>query len=322
MGALHGPVVGGVIQVQQRVKFQKEVQSGLFYPWNNVWYVDGDNGNTAYSGRGPADAKALISQAITAAAAAQDIIYVRPRLPVQTDMTDPTPYEENLTIPVAKWGMSIIGAGNNPRNPFYTQVKANAAGFGVKIQAVSTLIENLDFNRGSATTGMIYFSGDNNTTDMGWGSLISHCHLRNANSAANAAVMMYGGSYNTLYDIDFEACHTGVVVQSGGTYPIRSLRLEDLRFKGANEAAVGGCNIKDVGVSCIVYELEVLHCTFERLPTGKYVNLTANTYGVMADCYFGDNGVVWATSGQDVNVPTTFFISGCYDDTGALITSS
>ena len=315
MGALHGPVVGGVVQVQQRVKFQKEVQSGLFYPWNNVWYVDGDNGNTGYSGRGPADAKALISQAITAGAA-QDIIYVRPRLPVQTDATDPTPYEENLVIPFAKWGMSIIGAGNNPHNPFYTQVKANAAGFGVKIQAVSTLIENLDFNRGSATTGMIYFSGDVGTTDMGWGSLVSHCHLRNANSAANAAVMMYGGSYNTLYDIDFEACHTGVVIQSGGTYPIRSLRIDKCRFKGANASAVGGDNIKDIGASCIVYELEIHDCRFEREPTGTFITLTANTYGIISNCHFGHAGI---TVGSEIVIPATVFLAECYDDEDVMI---
>lgn len=321
MGHLHGPVVGGVVQIDQRVKFMKEVQSGLFYPWQDVWYADGDNGDDGYSGRGPADSKASISAAITAAAA-QDIIYVRPRLPVATDMTDPTPYAENLVIPVAKYGLSIIGAGNNPRNPFYSQVKPDTAGFGVKIQAVSTLIENLDFNKGTSSTGLIYFSGDVNTTDMGWGSLIANCHLRNASSAANASVMMYGGSYNTIYNCDFEACHTGVVIQSGGTYPIRSLRIEDCRFKGANEAAVAGENIKDIGAACIVYELEILRCYFERLPTGKFINLTANTYGLIADCQFGDADVTCWTSGKDINIPTTVFISGCYDESGTMIVKS
>jgi hypothetical protein len=313
MGHLHGPVIDGVIHVDQRVKFTREVQSGLFYPWNEVWYADGTNGSTDFSGRGPSQAKASISQCITASSA-EDIIYVRPLLPIQTDMTDPTPYAENLVIPVEKWGLSIIGAGNNPRNPFYTQVKANSAGYGVEIKAVSTKIENLDFNKGSATTGMIYLNGDNNTTAMAWGTLIQHCHIRNANSASNPGIKTYSGSYSTVYDCDFEACHTGMYISSGGTYPLRSLRIEDCRFKGSNASAVAGSNLSDGGTSAIIYEIEVLRCTFERIPTGNFVNFTANTYGIIAGCYWGDLAATVGTSSSDVNVPATVFVSGSWDD--------
>lgn len=77
MGRLHGPVVGGVVQIDQRVKFRKEVQSGLFYPWSNVWYVDPTDGNDGYDGRGPSTSKSTLAAAV-AAMAAGDIIYLRP----------------------------------------------------------------------------------------------------------------------------------------------------------------------------------------------------------------------------------------------------
>lgn len=288
-------------------------------PWSTPYFVDGDHGTAGALADSPESAVTTVTLAL-AQASDGDVIYVRQRAPA-TDATDPTAYAENLVIPYAKYGMSIVGTGNNPHNPFYTQIKANAAGYGVKIQAPSTTIENIDFNKGSATTGVIYFSGDVNTTDMGWGCLISNCHIRNASSAANAAVMMYGGSYNTLHNIDFEACHTGVVIQSGGTYPIRSLRIQDCRFKGSNASAVAGTNIKDIGASCIVYELEVLRCYFERLPTGKFVNLTANTYGIIANCYWGEGDADCGTSGADINVPTSVFVIGSWDATAQTATT-
>lgn len=80
MGRLHGPVVGGVVQIDQRVKFRKEVQSGLFYPWSNVWYVDPTDGNNDYDGKAPSSAKSTLVAA-EAAMAAGDIIYLRPGTP-------------------------------------------------------------------------------------------------------------------------------------------------------------------------------------------------------------------------------------------------
>ncbi|MCK4824838.1 hypothetical protein KA005_54305, partial [bacterium] len=204
----------------------------------------------------------------------------------------------------------------NPRNPFYTQIKANAAGWGVEIRAVSTLIENLDFNKGSATTGIIHFSGDNGTTHMGWGSLVSNCHIRNASSGANAGVTMYGGSYNTIYDTIFEACHTGVRIQSGGTFPIRSLKIQKCSFKGSNASAVGGDNIADIGASCIVYELEIDDCRFEREPTGTFITLTTNTYGLISKCHFGHAGI---TVSSEIVIPATVFLAECYDDEDVMI---
>ena len=77
MGHLHDPRVNGVIQIDQRVKFMREVQSGLMYPWSEAWYVDQDNGSNDFDGKAPASAKETLLAA-EAAMSARDRIYLRP----------------------------------------------------------------------------------------------------------------------------------------------------------------------------------------------------------------------------------------------------
>ena len=77
MGHLHGPRVNGVIHIDQRVKFMKEIQSGLLYPWSEAWYVDQDDGNDSYDGKSPSSSK-LTLLAAEAAMAIGDRIYLKP----------------------------------------------------------------------------------------------------------------------------------------------------------------------------------------------------------------------------------------------------
>jgi len=291
-------------------------------PWSRAYFVDGTSGKSDRNGTSPGRSVSTVTLGISKASAG-DVVYVRQLLPVATDMTDPTAYAENLVLPVAKYNLSIVGCGNNPHNPFYTQIKASAAGYGVELKGTSFLLENLDFNKGSATTGMIFINGDNGTTSMAWGGLISHCHIRNANSAANAGIKTYAGSYNTISNCIFEACHTGINIASGGTFPIRSLKIQDCSFKASNASAVGGANIYGPGASNIIYELEILRCYFERVPTGAFIDLTSATaYGLIADCHFGDADVSCTTSSSNINKPTTVFVSGCYDDSGTMVVTT
>lgn len=107
MGAIKGPVVNGVVQINQRVKFMREVQSGLFYPWSNNWYVDQDNGSNDYSGRGPSRSKATILAA-EAAMAARDTIFLRPG---STDHPIAAAIDFNLN------DISVIGLSRNRFQP-------------------------------------------------------------------------------------------------------------------------------------------------------------------------------------------------------------
>ena len=288
-------------------------------PWSNVYFVDGINGTAGAKGLSPDDATLTVSQAITLASFG-DVIYIRQLAP-KTDQTDPTPYTDNWLIPNAKYGMSLIGTGNNPHNPFYTQIKPGTAGYGVEIKAPSTTIENLCFNKGSATTGLIFFSGDVNSTDMGWGCLISNCHIRNADSAANAGIKWYAGSYNTIHNCDFEGCHTAIYLASGGTYPIRATRIQDCRFKPEGTTANGGANIDMTGGS-VITELEIVRCYFEKLPTGKFFSLEAACSGIIVDCHFGDADATAGTSAADINLPTSMLLLDAFDQSGSMATTT
>ena len=182
-----------------------------------------------------------------------------------------------------------------------------------------TTIENLDFNKGSATTGLIFFSGDVNSTDLAWGTLISNCHIRNADSAANAGIKTYAGSYNTVYNTFFTGNHTAIYIASGGTYPVRAFTIDACTFHPGNSTTAGGSDIHVLGGS-IVYELEIKNCHFMMQPTGGFVNIGASTYGNISNCHFGDLAVAVGTSG-DMNVPATVFVSGCFDDGAQLATT-
>lgn len=291
------------------------IAPGIGNMFGNVWFVDGNAGLDGNDGKSTSRPVATVGKAISLASK-QDTIYINGLGPVVTDMTDPNAYSEQLTIPVGKYGMKLVGAGANRHNPFYTQIKGSAAGRIIEIKAPGTVIENLDFNKGSATTGMIYFNGDNGTTAMAWGCVIANCHIRNANSEGNAGIKFFAGSYNTIVDCIFEACATGIYVASGGTFPVRSPRIERCSFLGANQAAVTGPNIGSTGV---IYELLVKDCTFERKPTGKYIVFSESTmYGEITNCWFGHgSSITPSDGGSEIDVHAQVKVDGCMDDSGA-----
>jgi len=66
MGHLHGPVIGGVIHVDQRVKFTKQlILPGVFT--HQYFYVDGNNGSDNNNGETLSNAKASIQAAVNLA---------------------------------------------------------------------------------------------------------------------------------------------------------------------------------------------------------------------------------------------------------------
>ena len=280
-------------------------------PWTTAYFVDGTNGTAGAGGLSPDDATTTINQAVTLAEAG-DVIYVRQLTPQVTDLTEPTVYTDNIVIPVTKYGLSIIGTGNNPHNPFYTMIKPGATGYGIQVLGASFLFENMAINRSSASTGVIFLDGDNSTSKNAWGTLISNCHIRNANSKANAGILTYAGSYNTVYRCFFTGCHSSIVAASGASFPCRSFVVDSCNFNPGQQYPAGGRDI-DVGGGSSFFELLIRNCNFMMTPTGGFILITSGTYGAIQNCYFGDSAVTCSTTGADINIPTTVFLSGCYD---------
>ena len=287
-------------------------------PWTTAYFVDGTNGTAGAGGLSPGDATATINQAVTLAGPG-DVIYVRQLLPQVADLTEPTQYTDNIVIPVTKYGLSIIGTGNNPHQPFYCSVKPGSAGYGIQVLGSSFLLENMAVNRGSATTGVIYLGGDNSTSLNAWGTLISNCHIRRGNSAANAGIKTYAGSYQTIYHCYFTACDTGISANSGGSFPIRSFCIDGCTFQAEN---ADNPDQRDIYVGGVVYQLEIKNCNFHAVPALDYINaVAATTYGVVQNCYFGSLDATCSPTGSEINVAATVFVSGCFDD-GSIIATT
>lgn len=149
MTHLHGPRVGGVVQVDQRVKFMKEVQSGLFYPWGNVWYVDQDNGSNDYDGKGPSTGKSTLAAAQTAMSAL-DTIYLRP---------GSTDHNIAANIDFSDNDISVIGLS---RNKFQPHVE-------LSMPATTTFDPMLTFSgRGGYFANMTIKHGSQYTSGVGY----------------------------------------------------------------------------------------------------------------------------------------------------------
>lgn len=195
MGRLHGPVVGGVVQVDQRVKFTKEVQSGLFYPWSNNWYVDQDNGNDDYDGKGPSSSKLTIAAA-EAAMAARDTIFLRPG---STDHNIAANIDFDLN------DISVIGLS---RNRFQPHVE-------LSMPATTSFNPMLTFSgRGGYFANLTIKHGSQYTSGVGY--------------AADLTCATISGRYNTFDNVyfytplyaeqDVAATYKGVIVSGHSNY--------------------------------------------------------------------------------------------------------
>jgi len=284
--------------------------------WGDVLFVDGDNGSDGNAGDDPTTAKSTIGGAISAASA-QDVIYVRGRGP-GTDATDPQRYaENNITIPYAKYGLAVIGTTANAVNPFYCQIRGSAAGSIMTVRAPNCAIENLAFNKGSATTGLIRLEGDNGTSTTAWGTVIANCHFRNASSIANSGIVFNAGSYNSIMNCEFEACQSGIFIQSGSNYPVRSPKIYNCAFRGDNDSTVAGPNISGDGV---IYEIDIKNCTFGIKPTGTFISFSAATMtGLISDCMFSHTAITVSDGGTDIDCHDNVKVAGCQDETGDTI---
>lgn len=313
MGALKGPVVGGVIQVKQRVKFMREVQSGLWYPWSNVWYVDGVNGNDSYSGRGPSVAKETIQAAVTAASV-RDIIYVNPQTYVVG--TGHARYEECATIPLATSDLSIIGVGYPSSNEFGVRMKADGTTlYCMDISGPSCHLENIGFFTSSATnTIIVRNNGGTNTQRGSDGITIFNCHFK------DATTLIQGGQAARIIDCVFlyaSGAHLTIAIPAVSGY---NQQIKGCHFMDQNGAQPTGPYINGSGAH--TYSLLIEDCKFQQIPSGgKFVVLggTLNT-GLMTKCQFNSDNV-HLTSHLTMG-GTNMRVVGSFDKTGAAITAA
>lgn len=119
---------------------------------DNIWFVDNDNGETAHGGQKPDDAFALPSEAVSAALK-EGIIYIRPRT---TITSSDVYYSDNITIPITKPHIQLIGCGAGiiPGYRGSAQLRASTLTSPIiTIESSGVCVENLHINGTSMTAG-------------------------------------------------------------------------------------------------------------------------------------------------------------------------
>lgn len=202
MGRLHGPVVGGVTQIDQRVKFMKEVQSGLFYPWTNVWYVDQDDGNDDFSGRGPSDSKATIAKA-EEAMATRDRIYLKP---------GSTDHELSAALTFDLNDIQVIGVSANRFQPHVEISMADETTFDpmITISGRGGYFANMTIKHGSQyTSGVGYATDLTCCTVSGRYNMFDNVYFYTPLYAEQDVATTYHGVYVTGHNNYFYQCKFG-----------------------------------------------------------------------------------------------------------------
>jgi len=148
-------------------------------PWATHYFVDGIDGNDNNTGLKPAEAKATIQAAVTAASS-QDIIYVRPLAPL-SDPSDVGRYVEHVTVPYTTVNLSLIGVCPH-YDPYYGPKLAgtNATGYTLDVRSPGFHMENILLHRRDSDTGGLRLTGQGTwATYLGsLGASIVHCILK------------------------------------------------------------------------------------------------------------------------------------------------
>jgi hypothetical protein len=305
---------------------------------NEVYYVDGVNGSD--TANGDAEHPFATIQAAVTAAGAYDTIYVRPKYPLQgVNQGQPNVYAENITIPITKTGLKIVGT--TPAGDPYMGVKikpANNTSPAVLVNASGVLLENLNIMNQALTPAgvMLTWMGDSfnaASTDASHilyagscGATIRNCEFREGHTLAipyiggcGASIVIRGGYNSTIVGCTFVAGSTHQAIQIGDDIvPSRNHKVIGCDFLD-NNGAVADCYIITQAGNHM--GIVIRDCTF-GLAT-KFITIGAANSGILARCSFADGSTTTvAKSSGKIVIPSTndlFTVAGCWGGGGALI---
>lgn len=307
----------GIIQIDQRVKFNDLVQSSFFEPWGTQWFVDGDNGNDSYNGRGPAVSKETIQAAVTAASAG-DTIYIRPKY--YKLGTGFARYEEDIVIPqggtagsgetATKANITLIGITARtafPSDHLGVRLKY-ATNTPLNIEAPGTHIENIGiFAEGATYAIFIESDGATRSKGGGDGSSIYNCAIK------GSFIHTAGGSSEIqIVNCRFQAKYDGTVAGInfvGSLGAVARPLIENCDFLGGNANNMSGPCIKGAAP---IYDAMIRNCYFGADPDGSIViTFSGSNTGHIHNCYFAIANV-----STDRIVEGGMIATGIYDGGG------
>jgi len=305
---------------------------GTGYGWkydSNSWFVDGTR--TSGDGKTPETAVDTIAKAITLASE-YDVIYV---LEHGFSGTDPVSYKEssaNLTIPIAKDGIALVGATHQgmrgrPLSPYIMGADATATPI-LTINSPLCAVENLAFtggwNNDSTCTAGIYLPDSVEGTAIPQGTSIYNCSFEDMSGTA-----CYGSIYarGTWYINAVKTYHRNAVYAiNWGSSSSTSVALY-----------VDGCDTYADAVTKVASDIYcyaqgtngilIKNCNFAHLigtatgisGTNRYIACVGSEVGLITDINMGSTGVVTiGVAGTGIIAPANVRYGACYDGTGLL----
>lgn len=192
---------------------------------DNIWFVDQMNGATAHGGQKPDDAFALPSEAVSAATA-EGIIYIRP---AWTIASADAHYDDNITIPVTKPLIQLIGAGAGtvPGYRGSAQIQpASATSHIISVDAAGVVIENLHLNNTGGGTGYCCVEARRETGSQAVALQVRNCRIINTTSGVGdtgtsiqGAIGLGTTQYCVIENNIFLDCYNSITMWATGGSP-------------------------------------------------------------------------------------------------------
>jgi len=295
--------------------------SGLAGTFNagNIAFVDGDFGSADNPGSDPSQSVALTSTAV-GKVAKNGIVYVRPRNTVTSAQTY---YADNITIPLTKPGMSILGCGSNSIRPFLgVAIKASVVTSPVlTVNGSDAHIEGMRLAGTGQTAGYAIVYAMNSTISNGAvGLQIVNCRLDNAKTGG--AITIDSPNHMEVRGCSFDECAIGIhSILSYGGVASRGLKIIDCDFGGrvATRTVDVWITQSGTGSGAGVAGYEIRDCRFlDGLPTLSgattplFITVTSGDTGLISGCMFACLDSTTFGNGNNALFPATWFIVGSF----------
>jgi hypothetical protein len=290
----------------------------------NIWFVNGDV-TTNGDGKQPGSPVSLISTAV-GLASKNSTIYVKPRT---TTASAQTYYADNITIPVTKPGISIIGCGNTTGASSGVQLKPSSVGDHlITVNGAGALFENmrLTLTGGTADADKCIISAIRSATvsNVVADLTVRYCRFENDKSHpsysgtnAVAAIGLGSANYVTIEHNTFSQCLGSITSQETNGV------TRDLTIRGNIFGGLPASRDVDIWLSLgATYNINILDNVFsDGVPAhsgggvGAFIKIEgATAVGLIANNFFASTAASgatgWGAAGTEIVVPTTFFFSG------------
>jgi uncharacterized protein YjbI with pentapeptide repeats len=264
--------------------------------WNseNIFFVDGDNGSAGSAGKDPSDANTLISTVVNSGACIRGAsIYIKPRMTVASAQTY---YVDNITLPVTKPNISLLGAGADADNPYLgVDIKASTVTSAVvTVNGAGDLIEGMRLAGTGQTDNVVSILdiSNNGTTTRAYGATVRGCRFANSKGHlinTGAAIAIDTAIFTKIENCKFSDNLASITARS--VYAaIQGLSITDCDFGGM---VLTGRDV-DVFIVGDGEQVKIQRCNFnDGLPNhgivSRFISIQT-AYGLMADCNFAVSG--------------------------------